>query len=405
MSMTPQRQFAIQIVQQLRDAGFQSLWAGGCVRDALLGLPPKDYDVATDATPDQVQQVFGHRRTLPLGASFGVITVLGPKPAGQIEVATFRTDGGYSDGRHPDQIEFSTPEHDAQRRDFTINGLFFDPLTEQVHDFVGGQQDLAAGKIRAIGDPECRIAEDKLRMLRAVRFAARFDFAIDPDTLTAITAHANEITQVSGERIGAEMRSMLTHPHRAVALQLLRTTQLETFVLPELVPVEGEAWQTLLERLPRLQAPSLALVLAALFAQLANATPLPAVATRWKLPNRDNDRATWLVAQLPVVKSACSVQWPQLQRVLIHDGAPELVDLLAAIAGDDSAEVQLCRQKLALPADQLNPAPLVTGGDLIAAGLRPGPKFGDLLESIRDAQLLGQITTADQAIEMARAAR
>src|SRR3954469_10452800 len=162
------REFAIDVVRRLREAGHQSLWAGGCVRDQLLGQMPKDYDVPTDAVPDRVREVFGRRRTLAIGASFGVITVLGPERAGQIDVATFRRDAAYSDGRHPDAVSFSDAENDAQRRDFTINGLFFDPIAEQVIDYVGGQDDLQRHVIRAIGDPLARIAEDKLRMLRAV---------------------------------------------------------------------------------------------------------------------------------------------------------------------------------------------------------------------------------------------
>src|SRR6476469_5731386 len=162
-----QREFALEIAKTLRAAGFEALWAGGCVRDELLGLTPKDYDVATSAKPDQIRDLFGRRRTLPIGASFGVITVLGPRDAGQIEVATFRTDATYSDGRHPDSVSFTTAERDAQRRDFTTNGLFYDPVTNQVVDYIGGQEDLKRGIIRAIGDPRLRLAEDKLRMLRA----------------------------------------------------------------------------------------------------------------------------------------------------------------------------------------------------------------------------------------------
>src|SRR5688572_25996293 len=176
--LTPERQraFALEIVEKLRAAGFEALWAGGCVRDELLGLVPKDYDVATSATPEQIRNLFGRRRTLAVGAAFGVITVLGPRAAGQIEVATFRTDAAYSDGRHPDAVTFTTAEHDAQRRDFTINGLFFDPVAQKIVDYVGGQDDIQRRIVRAIGDPRLRLREDRLRMLRAVRFAATFQF-------------------------------------------------------------------------------------------------------------------------------------------------------------------------------------------------------------------------------------
>ena len=182
------REFAILVVQQLTNAGYQALWAGGCVRDQLMGIPPKDYDVATNATPDQIREVFGKRRTLPIGAAFGVITVLGPKQADPIEVATFRRDTGYSDGRRPDGVEFTDAKEDALRRDFTINGMFYDPLKEQVVDYVGGKDDLKAKRIRAIGVPQERIEEDKLRMLRGVRFAAKFGFEIESDTLAATLA-------------------------------------------------------------------------------------------------------------------------------------------------------------------------------------------------------------------------
>src|SRR3990172_5648449 len=181
-----QRAFALQVVEMLRARGFEAFWAGGCVRDQLLGLVPKDYDVATNATPGLIREVFGERRTLAIGAAFGVVTVLGPRGAGQIEVATFRSDAAYSDGRHPDHVTFTDAQHDAQRRDFTINGLFYDPVAAKVIDYVGGQADLGAKLIRAIGDPRQRFAEDKLRMLRAVRFAATFEFKIEREPLDAI---------------------------------------------------------------------------------------------------------------------------------------------------------------------------------------------------------------------------
>src|SRR5688572_18170248 len=228
-----QRAFALEIVQKLRAAGFEALWAGGCVRDQLLGLVPKDYDVATTAKPEQIRDVFGRRRTIPIGAAFGVVTVLGPRAAGQIEVATFRSDSTYSDGRHPDSVTFTDAQHDAQRRDFTINGLFFDPVANEVVDYVGGQDDLKRRKIRAIGDPRLRLREDKLRMLRAVRFAATFGFEIEPETFRAIKDMAADISSVSAERIGMEIRRMLVDPNRADALRLLRETNLLEHVLPE----------------------------------------------------------------------------------------------------------------------------------------------------------------------------
>lgn len=402
MSISDQRDFALEVVRQLRDGGFDALWAGGCVRDQLLGISPKDYDVATSATPDQVRTLFGKRRTLAVGASFGVITVLAPKRGGQIEVATFRTDGGYSDGRHPDQVAFSTPEHDAQRRDFTINGLFYDPLAETVLDYVDGQRDLAAGLVRAIGDPRQRIAEDKLRMLRAVRFAARFNFAIDPGTLEAIRQHASEIIQVSGERIGAEMRAVLVHPHRATGMELLRETGLDAYVLPEITNLSDDEWQAVSSRLVRLDAPSLPLALATLLAPLGDVRVADGIAERWRLANREVELADWMLDNLPLVCEATTLPWPRLQRILIEAGARELVALAAGVVGDDHLSIKLCRQKLALPPDQLNPEPLVTGGDLIAAGLRPGPQFRSWLEQARDAQLLGEVTSREEALRKIR---
>ena len=232
-NLTAAREFAVEVVRQLKAAGYHAVWAGGCVRDQLMQRTPKDYDVATDARPDQVREVFGHHRTLPIGAAFGVITVLGRKAAGHIEVATFRNDAGYSDGRRPDAVIFSTMEEDAQRRDFTINGVFFDPLQEQYIDFVGGQSDLQRGVVRAIGNAHDRFAEDKLRMLRAVRFAANLEFVLELETHEAIKTHAADIQIVSAERIAAEMRRMLAHRQRAQATRLLWETTLLPQILPE----------------------------------------------------------------------------------------------------------------------------------------------------------------------------
>ena len=213
-----EREFATDVVRRLRAAGFQALWAGGCVRDRLLGREPHDYDVATDARPEQVRQLF--RRTVAVGVAFGVVEVLGPRtPAGplKVQVATFRADVSYSDGRHPDAVVFSSPEEDARRRDFTINGMFFDPLDNRLLDYVGGQDDLRAGLLRAIGDARVRITEDKLRMLRAVRIATRFGLTIEPDTAVAIRAMAGQIRYDHPERTGPE--GNLRGPHAAVGRQ------------------------------------------------------------------------------------------------------------------------------------------------------------------------------------------
>ena len=245
-----QRRFAVEVVRRLREAGFTAYWAGGCVRDQLLGRTPKDYDVATDATPAQIRKLFGRHRTLAIGAAFGVITVMGPKAAGMIEVATFRHDAAYSDGRHPDSVTFSSAEEDASRRDFTINGLFYDPVEERVIDFVGGQDDLAARRLRAIGDPRERFAEDKLRMLRAVRFAAAFDFALEENTLAAIREMAGEIPVVSAERIAMEMRRMLGRAGPRSCGRIACWSRIwPRQILPEIVPASDEDRQKLEESL------------------------------------------------------------------------------------------------------------------------------------------------------------
>jgi poly(A) polymerase len=233
-----EREFAISVVQRLREAGFEALWAGGCVRDELLGLVPQDYDVATSANPDQVRRLF--RRSIAVGASFGVIEVLGP--AGTplaVEVATFRSDVSYSDGRRPDEVVFSSAPEDAQRRDFTINGMFMDPLSGKLIDFVGGEADLQARILRAIGEPERRFTEDKLRLLRGTRLAARFDLQIEPATEAAMRSMARHIAVVSAERIAEELRKMLLHPSRVRAMNLLLELGLAAVVLPEIVPMRG----------------------------------------------------------------------------------------------------------------------------------------------------------------------
>jgi len=277
--MQPQ-QFAVEVVRQLRAAGYQALFAGGCVRDQLLGNTPKDYDVATDATPEQVIAAFPQRKTLAIGAAFGVIAVVGPRPAGVVEVATFRRDLAYTDGRRPDSVEFCSPEEDAARRDFTINGMFYDPIEERVLDYVGGQEDLRRGIIRAIGNPRERFTEDKLRLLRAVRFTARLEFQLDDETKKAIQELAPQLAAVSVERIADELRKMLTVPRRAGGVRLLRETNLLPVIFPEWEAVleQGDsgqtAWNSVLAELAGLEQPAFSLALAVLIA------PLPVLTTK-----------------------------------------------------------------------------------------------------------------------------
>ncbi len=399
-----QREFALQVLQQLRDAGYEALWAGGCVRDQLLGRTPQDYDVATSARPEEVQALFGKRRTLAIGAAFGVIAVLGRHKQPPIEVATFRSDGAYVDGRRPAKVVYTTAEEDAERRDFTINGLFYDPIEQQVIDYVEGQQDLQRHRIRAIGDPLARFSEDKLRMLRAVRFATTLGFQIDDPTLDAIHQMAAEVNIVSAERLGAELRRMLVHPQRSSGVQLLQDSGLLQPLFPELAnwPEQQPAtWQRLLDRLKRLQSESLAAALAALLFDLEQKNNVGEIGRRFRFTNKEIERAAWLVQMLPSIEHAHELAWPRLQRLLVHQGSNELMVIADATWGNDHAGVKECRRRLAMPAEELNPEPLLTGDDLIRHGVTPSPLFGQLLDSIRDEQLLGHLRDRQQAQKFA----
>jgi poly(A) polymerase len=404
-----QRAFAVEVVRQLRAAGFDAVWAGGCVRDQLLGLKPKDYDVATNATPEQVREVFGRRRSIPVGAAFGVIAIVGPREAGTVEVATFRRDVGYSDGRRPDAVAFTTAEEDAQRRDFTINGLFYDPVAKQVLDFVGGQADLKRGIVRAIGDARERFTEDKLRMLRAVRIAATFNFQIDAATLAAVQAMASEITVVSAERIAAEMRRMLAGDCGGQSVGLLLASGLLAVLLPEAANQElgkqltanGERCQRLLAAL---EQPSFGLALGTMLFALGLAEQAEIIGRRWRLSNDEIDRAGYLACHATALDAATEMPWPAVQRMLILPAASELVALHAArasIGEGNEQSVAFCQDRLAWPAEKLNPPPLLTGDDLKKHGIRPGPRFKTLLDEVRDAQLEGRVRTREEAIELA----
>jgi len=408
MTIVPeeQRRFAVDAVRKLRDAGFEAYWAGGCVRDQLLGRLPKDYDVATSATPSEIRRLFGYRRTLAVGSAFGVITILGPRDAGHIDAATFRRDAAYSDGRHPDSVHFSTAREDASRRDFTINGLFYDPIGQQVIDFVGGREDLRRRVVRAIGDPYARIEEDKLRMLRAVRFSARFDFAIEPDTLAAIRRMAAEISVVSPERIAVEMQHVLVDPSRALGIRLLLETGLAAVILPEIVPAD-ESQQRQLERtlevLRRLQQPGFPLALAALLLDRVDGEGAAAIARRWRLSNHQTARTGWLVEHHPDLDRARSMRWSALQPILIADGIEDLLALGEAVAlagSGDTAAIAWCQSLLERPREVLDPPPLLTGDDLIRHGVPTGPAYRVLLDRVRQAQLDDRIHTPDEALAL-----
>ena len=407
-----EREFAIDVVRKLREAGYQALWAGGCVRDLLLGRVPTDYDVATSARPAEVQELFGRNRTLPVGVAFGVVIVRGKRRQGEIEVASFRTDASYSDGRRPDSIQFSTPEEDAQRRDFTINGMFYDPIDENVIDFVGGQEDLKRKVIRAIGVPDQRIAEDKLRMLRAVRFAARFGFEFDEATRASVARHAADVVVVSGERIQMEMRSTLLTRQPGWAIATWRELGLLQFILPELGDLalaDGAGACRLVDEIPdsnwitRLAA----LVWSAIEDGHAGqdcAALVSSIKQRLKLSNADATALSFAVSQQEFLDRANDIPWSMLQPLLVSPHVTAALDLLRARCEltPSGAPLTWLEERLRQPPEILNPPAWLEGADLIALGLRPSPQFRVLLENARRMQLDGELETKEAALEWAR---
>lgn len=419
-----QRRFAVEVAAKLRAAGHVAYWAGGCVRDELLGRTPKDYDIASDARPEQVRELFGHRRTLAIGAAFGVIAVIGTKESGNIEVTTFRRDANYSDGRRPESVHFTDAEEDARRRDFTMNALFYDPAEQRVIDFVGGREDIAKRIVRAVGDAGQRFAEDKLRMLRGVRMAAVFDFELDPTTQQAISAQAAEVTVVSPERIAQELRGMLGLRGQSRAASLLMEVGLAAAVLPELMPLRDlsdpatgdDCWTRTLQSLLRLEASvpvPFATALAALLLDVGRAAssddPESAVhggelvgriGRRLKLSNDERSAAVWLVKHSFALERASQRPWSEVQPILSHPQGAELVRLSEA-RGAATVDVEFARAKLALPRADLDPAPWVTGDDLVHLGMRPGKVFAEILHAVRVAQLDATVATREAARELA----
>jgi poly(A) polymerase len=446
-----ERDFAITVVRRLRDAGHEALWAGGCVRDQLLGLEPTDFDVATSARPEQVQQLF--RRTIAVGASFGVVEVLGPRDElgryPKVQVATFRSDVSYSDGRHPDAVVFSSAREDALRRDFTINGMFYDPLENRLIDYVGGQGDLQARLLRAIGVPARRFEEDKLRMLRAVRFATKFDLEIEPATEAAIRTMAGQIAVVSAERVAEELRKLLVHPRRARGMRLFMDLDLADVLLPELAPMKGlpqglpvdphalpapgesghpslsDLWEHVLRVLELLgPVPSFTLALAAVLHDVGKPrtvgrTPdrytfhshehvgrrlASEICLRLKLSNEERERVEFLVEKHQVLCDARQMRTSKLKTLLADPGIHELLALHRADAlasNRSTGHVEYCEQLLReWTAEDLNPSPLLTGHDLTRMGLEPGPLYKRLLDAVREAQLDGAIKNAREAREL-----
>lgn len=415
------RQFAEEVVQRLRSAGFVAYWAGGCVRDLLLGKIPKDYDVATDARPEAVQLVFGFKRTKAVGAAFGVILVHGPHGLSDVEVATFRAEGPYRDGRRPEHVVFCTPEQDALRRDFTINGMFYDPFLDQVFDYVGGQADLQGRVIRAIGNPVDRFREDKLRILRAIRFAATMNFRLEPATADAIRAMAGDVRIVSVERITQEWKRMLTHSSRCMALELAHSANVLQHVFPEAsslhAPDAEPLWKRSLEAVACLNSEpdssasgtelSFELVLSTWLSDVPGYTPRTAAAMckRLRFSNDELERIVWLCAQSHALDDIRHASLSRLKRLLAHPFAPDLLAQQRAVRTarrSNLDDVEFCERYLReTPREELDPPVLITGDDLIRTGLRPGKAFKTLLDALRDAQLEGRITTTQEAQSMA----
>jgi poly(A) polymerase len=424
------------IVRRLQDAGFTALYAGGCVRDHLLGKEPHDYDVATDATPEQVQALF--RRTVAVGAQFGVICVL--DEGREFQVASFRADGLYLDGRHPESVTFSTPEQDAQRRDFTINGLFFDPIAARLIDYVGGQRDLEARVIRAIGNPADRLREDRLRLLRAVRFATVLDFELDPATWRAVCENAPHIREVSAERIREELVKIFLAPGRVRGWDLLDESGLMGAVLPELERLkgceqppqfhpEGDVFTHTRIMLGLLPAEvTVPLVFSVLFHDIGKpatftidptgrirfsghdslgAQMTEAVMTRLRFSRAEIDATVEAVANHMIFKDVQQMRVAKLKRFMARphfDEEMELhrVDCTSSHGMLDNYEfLKTKREEFA--SEPLIPRPLITGRDLIALGLPPGPRFSEILEAVQSRQLEGTLTNRDAALDFVRA--
>jgi poly(A) polymerase len=423
---------AREIAARLRESGHIAYFAGGCVRDMVRGLTPKDYDVVTDARPEAVQTLFP--RTFAVGAHFGVIIVL--EKGFQFEVATFRSDDAYIDGRHPSAVHFSSPEEDAQRRDFTINGMFYDPVAEKVIDLVGGCADIDAKLVRAIGDPARRFAEDRLRMLRAVRFATVLDYQIDKNTWDALVANASSINQISAERIRDELMRIFQSPNRVRGWDLLDGSGLMRAILPELDAMkgvlqpeqfhpEGDVFvhtQLMLQMLPA--EVSVSLVFAVLFHDVAKpvtatvdktgrirfnehdrigAEMTEAIMRRLRFSGAEIEATVEMVRQHMVFKDAPNMRVAKLKRFMARSTFDEELELHRVDCESSHRMLDnyefLLRKREEFANEPILPPPLVRGDDLIALGLKPGPKFGEILEAVETRQLEGTLRTREEALE------
>jgi poly(A) polymerase len=429
---SPMANVALKVAARLRENGHIAYFAGGCVRDMVRGLNPKDYDIVTDARPEAVQSLFPH--TFAVGAHFGVIIVL--ENGFQFEVATFRSDDAYIDGRHPSAVHFSSPEEDAQRRDFTINGMFYDPVAEKMIDFVGGRADIDAKRVRAIGDPAQRFGEDRLRMLRAVRFATVLGYEIEKATWDALATNAESINQISAERIRDELVRTFLSPNRVRGWDLLDSSGLMRAILPELEAMkgvlqpeqfhpEGDVFvhtRLMLQLLP--QEVSVPLVLAVLFHDVGKpvtatvdktgrirfnehdrigAQMTEAIMRRLRFSGAEIEATVEMVKQHMVFKDVPNMRVAKLKRFMARptfDDELELhrVDCESSHRMLDNYEF-LLRKRQEFANEPIIPPPLVRGDDLIALSLKPGPKFGEILEAVETRQLEGTLRTREEALE------
>jgi poly(A) polymerase len=424
---------ARQVIAKLRGAGHQAYLVGGCVRDLVLGVKPKDFDVATDARPDRIMDLFPLSGRV--GAHFGVVLVR--DVFDQVEVATFRSDHDYLDGRHPEQVRFECdPREDVLRRDFTINGLMMDPDNGRLLDFVGGQEDLRRGIIRAIGDPYARFREDHLRLMRAVRFGARFGFTIEPATMDAIRRDHALILKVSAERVRDELTRILTEGGARRGFELLDESLLLGDILPEVAAMkgvqqppeyhpEGDVWTHTLMLLEQLQQPTVTLALGALLHDVGKPPTFrladrirfdghvdegvrmaEVILNRLRYSRAEIDQVVALIANHMKFKDVHHMKDSTLKRFLRMPEFQEHLELhrMDVMASNRRLEnYELAKQKLAeFTEEMLKPEPLITGEDLIAAGYRPGPEFSKMLRAVEDAQLEGRIFTAGEAMNLVR---
>ena len=422
---------ALEIIGTLRADGRRALLAGGCVRDLALGVEPKDYDIATDATPEEVGRLF--EKTIPAGVEFGIVSVI--LEQGQYEVARFRTEGPYRDGRHPESVTFAEPQEDARRRDFTINGMFYDVEEERVVDFVGGREDLEAGVVRAIGDPLERFGEDFLRMLRAVRFAARLGFEIEPATYTAIEKTAARIGETSAERIRDELTLILTEGGASRGMALLMETGLLAELMPEVADMdgvaqspehhpEGDVWTHVKMMLDELDAgESETLAWGVLLHDIGKpptfteadrirfnghdalgAKMAAALCRRLHMSNDEIERISSLTADHMRFRHVKEMRLSKLKRFLRKPNFRELlelhrIDCVCSHGGLDLYE--FCVQQLEEAGEEdLRPERLLSGDDLIAMGFEPGPRFKEILNRVEDEQLEGRVATREEAVAL-----